>query len=278
MFQVSLEITSAANNNIKHVKSLHKRKYRESYDEFLVEGLRIIEHALDNNAEFSAVYYNEEIADSERSSELFQRISGQNISLYKVNSKIFKNMATTDNSQGILAVIKRKYYSLKDIMNKERFFLIILDRLQDPGNVGTIIRTADAAGVDGIITLKGTVDIFNSKTIRSTMGSIFTMPIISVDDVEELVNTLKLHNSDIISTSLEAEEYHFQVEYSKKSAIIIGNEANGISDELIRHSNIKVKIPMVGKAESLNASIASGIIMYEVVRQNHFRKLNNLTK
>lgn len=275
---MSLEITSPANNNIKHVKSLHKRKYREAYDEFLIEGLRIIEHALDNNAEFKAVYYDEGISSNERSNKLFQRICSKNIDLYKVNTKIFKNISTTDNSQGILGVIKRKHYSLKDIIKKDDFFLIILDRLQDPGNVGTIIRTADAAGVDGIIVLKGTVDIFNSKTIRSTMGSIFTLPIVHVGDAGDLIDTLKLHDSDIISTSLEADSYHFQVDYGKKNAIIIGNEGNGISDELVKRSNIKVKIPMSGNAESLNASIASGIIIYELVRQKHFRKLNNLTK
>lgn len=275
---MSLEITSPTNNNIKHVKSLHKKKYREAYDEFLIEGLRIIEHALDNNAEFRAIYYHEEIVNSERNYKLFQKIYDKNINLYKVNNKIFRDIATTDNPQGILGVIKRKYYSLKDIINKEKFFLFILDRLQDPGNVGTIIRTADAAGVDGLIALKGTVDIYNSKTIRSTMGSIFTMPIVHVDDVGELINTLEIHNSDIISTSLEAERYHFEVEYGNKNAIIIGNEGNGICDELIGRSNVKVKIPMFGNAESLNASVASGIIIYELVRQKHFRKLNNFTK
>jgi TrmH family RNA methyltransferase len=275
---VSLEITSPANNNIKHVKSLHKRKYREAYDEFLIEGFRIIEHALDNNVEFKGIYYDEGIANSERSYKLFQRIYSKNIDLYKVNNKIFKNIATTDNSQGILGVVKRKHHLLKDIIEQEELFLVILDRLQDPGNVGTIIRTADSAGVDGIIALKGTVDIFNSKTIRSTMGSIFTMPIVYVDNVGDLIDTLQIYGSDIISTSLQADRYHFQVDYGKKNAIIIGNEGNGVSDELVRRSNIKVKIPMSGNAESLNASVASGIIIYELVRQKHFRKLNNLTK
>lgn len=275
---MSLEITSPTNNNIKHVKSLHKKKYREAYDEFLIDGLRIIEHALDNNAEFKAIYYHEEIVNYERNYKLFKKIHDKNINLYKINNKILRDIATTDNPQGILGVIKRKYYSLKDIINNEKFFLIILDRLQDPGNVGTIIRTADAAGADGLIALKGTVDIYNSKTIRSTMGSIFTMPIVHVDDLGELVNTLEIHNSDIISTSLEAEKYHFEVEYGNKNAIIIGNEGNGICDELIGSSNVKVKIPMFGNAESLNASVASGIIIYELVRQKHFRKLNNFTK
>ncbi|SHK12867.1 TrmH family RNA methyltransferase [Paramaledivibacter caminithermalis] len=268
-----LEITSTANNNIKHVKALHKKKYREAYNEFLVEGLRIMEYALDNNAEFNCVYYNNEITNSQRGNELLKRISSKNINLYKVNNKIFRHISTTDSPQGILGVVKRQHYDLKEIMKKDKFFLIILDRLQDPGNVGTIIRTSDAAGADGIIALKGTVDIYNSKTIRSTMGSIFTIPIINIDDVDELVKVLESNGADIIATTLKADKYNFEVQYGNKNAIIIGNEANGISDKLIRYSNIKVKIPIIGNAESLNASIASGIIIYELVRQSYFQKI-----
>lgn len=267
------EIISPANQNIKHIKSLHKRKYRDKYKEFLIEGLRSIEHGLDNNAKFNAICYNEEIENSNRGCELLEKISQRRIELYKVNDKIFKDISTTDNSQGVLGVVKRQYYNLEDIINKEKLFLIILDRLQDPGNVGTIIRTADAAGADGIIPLKGTVDIYNSKTIRSTMGSIFTMPIVHIEDNASIVEILKGNNVDIISTILEANKYHFEVKYKRKNAVIIGNEGNGISDELIKHSNIKVKIPIIGNAESLNASIASGIIIYEIVRQGYFQKI-----
>ncbi|WP_432663940.1 RNA methyltransferase [Wukongibacter baidiensis] len=267
---MTLEITSLSNKHIKHIKMLHKRKFREKNSEFIIEGLRIIEHGINNNANISAVYYGEEITKTNRGTELLNNIASRNIDLYKVNDKILKEISTTDNSQGIIGVVKRESYDLNEIINKDKFVLIILDRLQDPGNVGTIIRTADSAGVDGIIVLKGTVDIYNSKTIRSTMGSIFTLPVIHVDETSNIINDLKSRDTDIIATTLQAEKYHFEANYRSKNAIIIGNEANGISDELMELSNIKIKIPIIGKAESLNASIASGIIIYEIVRQDYF--------
>lgn len=267
---MTLEITSSSNKHIKYIKLLHKRKYREKNDEFIVEGLRIIEHAINNDAKISGVYYSDEITNTDRGRRLIERMSLEGVNLYKVSEKIFKEISTTDTPQGILGVVKRKHYSLRDVIDKEKFLLIILDRLRDPGNVGTIIRTADAAGVDAVAVLKGTVDIYNSKTIRSTMGSIFTLPIIHVEDTASIISALKLCKADIISTTLGAEKYHFEVEYGSKNAVIIGNEAEGISHELIRHSNIKVKIPVIGNAESLNASIASGIIMYELVKQHYF--------
>lgn len=267
---MNLEITSLSNKHIKHIRMLHKRKFREKNNEFIIEGLRIIEHGINNNANISAVYYGEEIAKTNRGRALLDKIIHSNIDLYKVNEKILKEISTTDNSQGIIGVVKIKTYDLNDIIDRDKFILVILDRLQDPGNVGTIIRTADSAGIDGIIALKGTVDIYNSKTIRSTMGSIFTLPVIYIDEAWEIINELKSRDVDIIATTLQAEKYHFQANYRNKSAVIIGNEANGISDDLVELSNLKVKIPIIGKAESLNASIASGIIMYEIVRQNYF--------
>ncbi|WP_432408677.1 TrmH family RNA methyltransferase [Wukongibacter sp. M2B1] len=267
---MTLEITSLSNKHIKHIKMLHKRKFREKNNEFIIEGLRIVEHGINSNANICAVYYSEEIIKTNRGIELLDNISSNNIDLYKVNDKILKEISTTDNSQGIIGIVKSQSYDLNKIINKDKFVLIILDRLQDPGNVGTIIRTADSAGVDGIIALKGTVDIYNSKTIRSTMGSIFTLPVIYVDEITDIINNLRSEDTDIIATTLQAEKYHFETKYKKRCAVIIGNEANGISEDLIELSNIKIKIPIIGKAESLNASIASGIIMYEMVRQNYF--------
>lgn len=267
---MGFEITSLSNKHIKHIKSLHKRRNRDNNNEFIIDGLRLVEHSLLNSADIKAVYYTDELSSNERGCDLLESIACKDIGLYKVDEKIFKEISTTDNPQGILGIVKRKYYNLDDVINKEKFTLIVLDRLQDPGNVGTIIRTADSAGIDGIVALKGTVDIYNSKTIRSTMGSIFTVPVIYAEDGMKLINTLREYGSDIISTTLNTEKYHFDVKYSNKNTIIIGNEANGISDELIANSNVKVKIPIIGEAESLNASIASAVVMYELVRQNYF--------
>lgn len=263
-----LEITSSSNKQIKHVKSLQRKKYRDKYNEYIVEGLRIVEHGLCNGVEFSSIFCTDEAYDTLDQRKEIKKILDKGIYIYKVNDKLFKEISTTENSQGIIGIIKKKFYKLDSFIDKDKIFIIILDRLQDPGNLGTIIRTADAAGVDLILTTKGCVDIYNDKTIRSTMGSIFTMPVIHINDDNELIKTLKDKKINIISTTLEAKKYHHDIEYGEKNAIIIGNEGNGICKELIDESNIKIKIPIIGNAESLNASVASGIVIYELVRQS----------
>lgn len=140
---------------------------------------------------------------------------------------------------------------------------MILDRIQDPGNMGTIIRTADSAGVDAIIALKGCVDIYNPKVIRSTMGSIFDMNIIDASQ-DETVDMLKSLDFNIVSSYLNTENFYDKIDYGSKVALVIGNEANGINEELVSKSDILVKIPIYGKAESLNVMISSAILMYEI--------------
>ncbi len=140
---------------------------------------------------------------------------------------------------------------------------MILDRIQDPGNMGTIIRTADSAGVDAIIALKGCVDIYNPKVIRSTMGSIFDMNVIDASQ-DETVDMLKSLDFNIVSSYLNTDNFYDKIDYGSKVALVIGNEANGINEELVSKSNILVKIPIYGKAESLNAAISSAILMYEI--------------
>ncbi len=140
---------------------------------------------------------------------------------------------------------------------------MILDRIQDPGNMGTIIRTADSAGVDAIIALKGCVDIYNPKVIRSTMGSIFDVNIIDASQ-DETVDMLKSLDFNIVSSYLNTENFYDKIDYGSKVALVIGNEANGINEELVSKSDILVKIPIYGKAESLNLAISSAILMYEI--------------
>lgn len=265
------EITSNSNPNIKHVKSLHKKKYREKYNEFIIEGLRIVEHGLECGGDITKIFLAQSIYESLKGTILFSKIKDNNIDSYILNDNLFKEICDTDNPQGILGIVKQKSYDINTILNKEQYFVVVLDRLQDPGNLGTIIRTADAAGVDCIITNKGCVDTYNNKTIRATMGSIFNIPIIDIESLDELIDRLIGAGTQIVSTVLEATKYYHEVKYKERAAIIIGNEANGISKELVKKSNIKVKIPMLGKAESLNASIASSIMIYEIVRQ----KLNS---
>ena len=172
-------------------------------------------------------------------------------------------MVDTENTQGILGVLKYKERDLINNISKDNKFVLILDRIQDPGNMGTIIRTADSAGVDAIILLKGCVDIYNPKVIRSTMGSIFDMNIIHATQYET-VDFLKQNGFNIVSSYLQTDNYYHETNYEGKIALVIGNEANGINDDLISKSDKLIKIPIYGKAESLNAAISAAILMYEI--------------
>ena len=260
---MAIMITAKDNDKVKYTKSLLKSKNRNKESKFIIEGYRILTLAIECNAKIDYVFINEDFEKKQEHSEFLEILKSKNINTYKTTNKIFNELVDTESTQGILAVVKFNQRSIEENLKDEHRFVLILDRIQDPGNMGTIIRTADAAGVDAIIALKGCVDIYNPKVIRSTMGSIFDMNIIHATQ-EEAVRILKLKNFDIVSSYLDTNNYYDKVEYSYKTALVIGNEANGINDDLVSKSDVLVKIPIYGKAESLNAAISSAILMYEI--------------
>ena len=260
---MSMIITAKDNDKIKYTKSLLKSKNRNKESKFIIEGYRILTLAIECNAKIDYVFINEDFEKKTEHVEFLEILKSKNINTYKTTNKIFNELVDTESTQGILAVVKFNQRTIQENLKDEHRFVVILDRIQDPGNMGTIIRTADAAGVDAIIALKGCVDIYNPKVIRSTMGSIFDMNIIHATQ-EESVRLLKLKNFDIVSSYLDTDNYYDKVEYNYKTALVIGNEANGINDELVSKSDVLAKIPIYGKAESLNAAISSAILMYEI--------------
>ena len=260
---MAIMITAKDNDKVKYTKSLLKSKNRNKESKFIIEGYRILTLAIECNAKIDYVFINEDFEKKTEHVEFLEILKSKNINTYKTTNKIFNELVDTESTQGILAVVKFNQRRIQENLKDEHRFVVILDRIQDPGNMGTIIRTADAAGVDAIIALKGCVDIYNPKVIRSTMGSIFDMNIIHATQ-EEAVRLLKLKNFDIVSSYLDTDNYYDKVEYNYKTALVIGNEANGINDELVSKSDVLVKIPIYGKAESLNAAISSAILMYEI--------------
>ncbi|MDU3336698.1 RNA methyltransferase [Paraclostridium bifermentans] len=258
-----VSISSKDNEKVKLTKSLLKSKNRLKESKFLIEGFRILTQAIDCNADLQYVFINENFETKEEHVELLKVLESKNIKVYKTTNKIFNEFIDTESTQGIVGVVGIQKNNIQDILDENCRFVLILDRIQDPGNMGTIIRTADAAGVDAIINLKGCVDIYNSKVTRSTMGSIFDMKIINMTQ-DEALKELKDRKFDIVSSYLNTNNFYDGVEYNYKTALVIGNEANGVNDELIEKSDILVKIPIYGKAESLNAAISSAILMYEI--------------
>lgn len=256
-------ITSESNSTFKLVKGLQQKKNRVKTGCFVVEGLRIVQEALDHGIEPEAILYSDSLLQVRGGKALLDRLQGKR-QLFYFSEKLLNALSDTQNSQGILAVIPQRKDSWEALLKKEAPFLVVLDRIQDPGNLGTIIRTAEGAGADGVILTKGCVDPYNSKTLRSTMGAIFHLPVLQWEG-GDLIQFLGDHGIRTIATGLEgAVDYH-RISYQGGIALIFGNEANGITPELLGAADVVVKIPIVGKIESLNASIAAGVLIYKAL-------------
>lgn len=254
-------IKSQNNNLIKLIKSLKSKKNRQKNNMFIIEGVRFLEFVVENNVPIIEICFSNELYKTSGGEELLDRAYKMGLKISEIDTKIFSSITDTKNTQGVIALVELEdmRFNIDEYRDK---LILILDRIQDPGNLGTIIRTADAAGVDLVVLSKGTVDPYNEKVLRSTMGSIFTVPILIEDDITGLIHYLKDNNYSIISSYLQTEDRYDQIDYRGPVAIVIGNEANGVSEEIIKLSDKYAKIPIWGKAESLNVGVAAGILMY----------------
>ena len=255
-------ITSKDNEFIKHLKKLKEKKYREEYGEFIVEGSKMIQEAIVENANIKQIV----ICDDSKEQYSFSKEFLYEIAKYDcvyVSEKVFSGITDVITPQGILAVIDKKSENCEIDYSSDLF--LVLDNIQDPGNMGTILRTADSINLKQIIVSKGTADPYNPKVVRSTMGAIFRVKVIEKDSLVNVVKEMKKHRIKTYATSLSTETTIYDVDF-KKSAIIIGNEANGVSKEILEIADNKIRIPMPGKAESLNAAVATGIILYEAIK------------
>ena len=253
-------IESKENTLFKYTKKLKERKYRTKENKYIIEGFRLVQEAFKAKCNIEYLIVNENGKDKLND---YLNEYMDNIKIYEMKNELFIQLVATENTQGIIAVVNINN-SIDDIKGD---FYLLCDKVQDPGNLGIIIRTAHAAGVSGIILTKGTVDIYNDKTIRSTMGSIFYTPIIYDNDLSFL-NKLKSNDFSLVATSLEESKNFFDEDLSGKIILSVGNEGNGISDEIFSLADKKVKIPMPGGAESLNVGVATSIILFEKVRQS----------
>ena len=256
-----MTITSKDNEQIKHIKKLKEKKYREEYNEFIIEGIKMIEEAINENVKIKSII----ICDDCKSqgaipNELMYEIAKLNC-IY-VAEKVFNTITDVINPQGIMAIVEKP--NLDEIDYNESNFLL-LDNIQDPGNLGTILRTADSLDIKQIIVSKGTTDAYNLKVVRSTMGAIFRVKIIEVQNLSKTIKEMKKHKIKVYATDLQTNKSIYDVDY-EKSAIVIGNEANGVSNEVLEEASQRIKIPMLGKTESLNAAVATSIILYEIFR------------
>lgn len=254
-------ITSMANQQMKHLTLLMKKaKERKKEQVFVTEGIKMFTEAPKESV--TAVYVAESFLKKEEHQSCLEGYSYEIVS-----DAVFREVSDTQTPQGILAVVRMPKYELKDLLKGERTHLIILDSLQDPGNLGTIVRTGEGAGITGIIMNRTTVDLFNPKTIRSTMGSIYRIPYLITEDLLQTMQTLKQEGVSLYAAHLKGQAFYDAFDYTKACAFLIGNEGNGLSDEVAEEADTYVKIPMEGHVESLNAAISASLFMYECSRQ-----------
>lgn len=255
-------ITSAANQQIKQIIKLQKSaKERKAQRVFIVEGKKMFQEAKELQL-IEKAYMTESFCE-----ENFKEDTEIEFPYEILSESVFKQISDTMTPQGVLAIVKQTEYRLEDILEQKNAHLLFLEDLRDPGNLGTIMRTAEGAGVTGLILSKESVDFYNPKVVRSTMGSLFRVPFIYVDDFQEALKMAQKKNIALVVTDLRGKYNYDEENYNRSIGIVIGNEAKGISEATRKAADVQVKIPMCGKVESLNASVAAAIMMYEVFRQ-----------
>ncbi len=253
------DVISKENSVYKLIKALSRKKVRANSGLFFMEGTRLLEEAINRGVKIKYLIINE-------TAENMPKIN-QGCQILRLSNNLFKKISETVSPQGIIAVAKQIEISLTDIILGENPLIVVLNGLQDPGNLGTIIRSSAAAGVTAVLLSGGTVDLYNPKVIRSTMGSLFQVPIVNGLDDDEAVRWLNDHSINIMVADLDSEEYYYSVDLKKPLALVIGNENRGPNDIWRMAAYKKIKIPILGFTESLNASVAAGIILYDAVRQ-----------
>ncbi|MBR1909819.1 MAG: RNA methyltransferase [Lachnospiraceae bacterium] len=255
-------ITSTSNEKIKRVTMLvNNAKARRKEGLFAVEGLRIASEIPEGVLE--ECYVSEGFAAEHEISEVF----GYETDTVVVSSSVFKKMSDTQNPQGILCVCRKNEETADDFLAGRRIGelrLLILEGIQDPGNLGTMIRTAEGAGFDAIIADENTVDVYNPKVTRSTMGSLFRMPVIYTQDLPAFIDDIKQSSVTVYAAHLDGKKSYREVRYGSRIAFLIGNEGAGLSDEITKKADELVRIPMQGKLESLNAAVAAALLMYSL--------------
>ncbi len=261
-----IRITSGDNSRIRLVRKLATRKGRAAEGRFAVEGRNLVTEVLEKDLDVDFIMIPAGAAD-DAPDFIRKCIDSPDVTVCEVPVREFAGLTDAENGIGMLAVVRLREYG-PDILDGLRpdDNVLVLDRIQDPGNMGTLIRTAVAAGYKAIVAMSGTVDIYSPKVLRATAGMVFEIPVIYVPDNEALMGMLGRSGRRIVVTDVNGGVPYYEEDLSKGIALIIGNEGSGVSDTLMETADVRVTLPMKGRIESLNAAVAAAILMYEAVR------------
>ncbi|MFF2481769.1 TrmH family RNA methyltransferase [Paenibacillus sp. NPDC058071] len=258
-------IVSIQNERVKQWASLLDKKYRDRTSRFIIEGIHVIQEAIRSQSAVDTIVYDESRGLPK---ELEPCLDVPNIRWVQASPQVMAKCTGTDTPPPVFAIAE-KLKRVESALFREHSLVVVLDGVRDPGNVGTIIRSADAVGADAVVLGKGCADLYNPKTVRSTMGSLYHLPIMEAD-LSELLPEAKSRGIKLVATSLQATNTCYSYDWKQPSWILLGNESNGISDAVLEQSDEAVIIPIRGQAESLNVAMASTVLLYEALRQRSF--------
>lgn len=261
-----LKITSAVNPHIREVIRIREKRAKFRHTAFLIEGPRLVEMAVDTGTELKQVFFTDSFAGKREGQALLRRAAEKTRELFEVTDQVLNKIADTETPQGIVSVVRYRHRGLDELSVEMTSLLVVIDAIQDPGNLGTIVRTADAAGADAVVILPGTCDAFMPKAVRATAGSIFTIPLVYTE-ADVLLKWLRTQRVKLVITAPEGGLSVFEAPLTGALAVTFGNEAHGVSRKLRDAADIALKIPIYGRAESLNVATSAAVCLYEIVRQ-----------
>ncbi len=267
-------LTSPRNPRVKFLRSLRRRKVRRREGRFWIEGIRIVAEAVERKAPLETLVYAPELLVSERARALVAAVEPER--RLALSADLFRGLSDREQPQGIAAVVRLEDRPLADIPATAEMLVIVAHRLGDPGNLGTIIRTADAAGADGVIVVEPSADPYDPQAVRATMGSLFALPIVRLRDEESLwawCAGLRREGLPllVVASSAHAPRLHFTVDYRRPVVLLVGNERTGLPPPVRQRADVQVRLPMRGRATSLNVAAATAALVYEIVRQRMAR-------
>jgi len=264
--RISLIIQSTGNQHVKRLRALATRKGRRTHRQFLVEGVRALEEAVGGRLEPATVAICPELIDSDRARELADDLARSGAQMLEIAEEPFRSFSQVQAPEGVAAAVAIPDTTLDDLPADAALLVAAVD-LRDPGNMGALVRTADAAGAGALIAAGTCVDLFDPKVVRATAGSIFHMPVVNDAAPMDLIRWARRAGVRTVAGCLDNAKPHTRVRYPKQALVMVGNEANGLREDVAKNADIRAYIDMPGRAESLNATVAAGILIWEILRQ-----------